>query len=366
MHKLLVINPGSTSTKIAIYEGGKANFSTVLRHKTEELDKFSSIYDQYQFRKDTIIETLKSYNIDLSKLSAVVGRGGAIRPLQGGTYRVNQQMLDDCRSGYTAQHAANLGAVIAHEIADERNIPAFVVDPPVVDELSDLARVTGLPNMTRHSLFHALNQKATARRAAEELGKSYEESRLIVAHLGGGISIGAHLGGKVVDVNNCYDSEGPLMPERSGTLPIGAVVKMCFSGEYTQDQIKKMLTGKGGIVAHLGTNDMRDVNKMIQDGDKHAELIYRAMAYQTAKAIGSRATVLIGQVDAIVITGGVAYDENLVNLIKERVTWIAPVKVYPGGDEMEALAQGAERILMGVEQAKDYDESTMLGDVCVL
>lgn len=362
MYKLLVINPGSTSTKIAIYEGSKANFLVTLRHKAEELDQFQTIYDQYQYRKNAIIEALNSFDINLDKLSAVVGRGGAIRPLQGGTYRVNQQMLDDCRSGYTAQHASNLGAAIAHEIASERNIPAFVVDPPVVDELSEVARVSGLPNMARSSVFHALNQKATARRAATELGKSYQESRIIVAHLGGGISIGAHEGGKVIDVNNCFDSEGPIMPERSGTLPIGTVVEMCFSGEFTQEQIKKMLTGKGGVVAHLGTNDMRDVCKMIEDGDKHAELVYHAMAYQTAKAIGSRATVLKGQVDAIVITGGIAYDDNLVNLLKERVGWIAPVKVYPGEDEMEALAKGAERVLSEVEQAKDYNETTILNE----
>lgn len=360
MQKLLVINPGSTSTKIAIFDEDKPSFLVTIRHPAEELEKYATIYDQFTFRRDAITQTLETFGVGLDKLTAVVGRGGAVRPLVGGTYNINDQMLEDCRVGFSANHASNLGAVIAHEIATERSISAFVVDPPVVDELSDVARVSGFPGMPRKSVFHALNQKATARRAAREIGKDYESARIIVAHLGGGISIGAHENGRVVDVNNCYDSEGPIMPERSGTLPIGAVVKICYSGEYSQEEVKKMLTGHGGMVAYLGTNDMRDVAKMIEAGDRQAQLVFDAMAYQVGKAIGSRATVLKGKVDAIVLTGGVAYDEDLVKNICERVAWIAPVKVYPGEDEMEALAKGALRVLTGMEAAKDYDDTNFV------
>jgi butyrate kinase len=354
MEKVLAINPGSTSTKIAVYENLDPLMLVTIRHQTEELEKFDNIVEQYPFRKQAILETLVTHKIDLGKLTGVVGRGGAVRPLPGGTYRINEQMLEDCRMGYSGQHASNLGAIIADEIAQELGIPSFVVDPPVVDELSDVARVTGLPGMTRMSMFHALNQKAVARRASRELGIKYEDARLIVAHMGGGTTIGAHEGGRVVDVNNGYDSEGPLTPERAGTLPVGAIVKLCLSGEHTAKEIGKMLCGKGGMVAHLGTNDMREVVKKIEAGDKEAKLIYEAMAYQTAKAIGSRATVLRGRVDAIVITGGIAYDEHLVEMITGRVAWIAPVKVYPGEDEMRALAEGSLRVLKGEEEAQEY------------
>lgn len=354
MEKMLVINPGSTSTKIGVFENLDPIMLVDIRHQAEDLEPFQTIAEQYTFRKKVILETLKNHHINLDKLTAVVGRGGAIRPIDGGTYRINEQMLEDCRVGYSAQHASNLGALISKEIASEYGVPSFVVDPPVVDELSDLARVTGLPGMKRASLFHALNQKAVARRAAKELGLKYENARLVVAHLGGGTTIGAHENGRVIDVNNGYDSEGPFSPERSGTLPVGAVVKLCLSGEHSIEEIRKMLVGKGGVFAHLGTNDMREVVKKIESGDEEAKLVYEAMAYQVAKAIGSRATVLRGRVDAIVITGGIAYDEHLVEMITGRVAWIAPVKVYPGEDEMKALAEGALRVLKGQEEAKDY------------
>jgi len=268
MNRILVINPGSTSTKVAVYEGDQPVFEKSLSHSNADLERFSTIYEQYGFRKMAIEQSLDEAGIMPDQLTAVVGRGGGLRPLRGGVYRVKARMLEDCRIGYSASHASNLGAIIAHEIAAENGLAAFVVDPPVVDELNDLARCSGLPGMSRKSLFHALNQKATAYRAAAAMGIEYAQARIIVAHLGGGITIGAHEHGRVVDVNNGYDAEGPMAPERAGTLPVGDVVKLCFSGRYSHDEVKRMLVGAGGMVAHLGTNDMRRVREMIEAGDR--------------------------------------------------------------------------------------------------
>jgi len=267
-------------------------------------------------------------------------------------------MLDDCRQGVFGVHAANLGAVIAHEIATENGIPAFVVDPPVVDELDDVARVTGHPDISRKSMFHALNQKAVARRCAEEIGLEPSQARLIVAHLGGGITVAAHDRGRVVDVNNGYDAEGPMAPERAGTLPAGDLVQLCFSGKYGLEEIQRMLVGRGGLMGHLGINDLREVRSRIDSGDQKAKLCYVAMAYQIAKCIGSYACVLIGQVDAIVLTGGMAHDQDFTSMIIQRVNWIAPVRIYPGENEMESLAHGALRVLCGTETAQEYDSAT--------
>jgi butyrate kinase len=356
MNKILVINPGSTSTKVALFLDLSKQFEHVIRHDACELAKYECIYDQYNWRKMMILEQLKSEKLDMKTLSAVVARGGAVRPMKSGTYRINDQFKEDCRSGYSGQHASNLGAILADEIAAELGIDSFVVDPPTVDEMQAVARITGLPDMHRKSRFHALNQKASARKAANTLGKEYVETRLIVAHLGGGISVGAHMSGRVVDVNDCYDSEGPLMPERAGTLPVGQVVDMCFSGRYNRKQIEHKLVGQGGLVAHLGTNNLEDVVRRIEAGDIGAELVYKAMAYQCAKHIAASAAVLKGRTDAIVITGGMAYDNRLVTLISERVEWIAPLLIYPGDNEMEAMAHGAYRVLTGEEEAKNYDE----------
>lgn len=353
-YRVLAINPGSTSTKIGVFENEKQIFEKTLRHSTEQIEQFEKIVDQYEFRMKIILDTLKENDIHIDTIKTVVGRGGALRPIEGGTYAINELMLEHCRIGYSAQHASNLGAIIAKEIADKLEVPSFVVDPPVVDEMQEISRVTGISGIERKSKFHALNQKSVARRAAKELGKKYEDCNIIVAHLGGGISVGAHEKGKVVDVNDAYDGIGPFTPERSGSVPAGALVKMCFSGEYTLADIKKMLTGKGGLVAHLGTNDARQVSQRAESGDKKAKLIYDAMAYQVTKEIGSCASILSGNVDAVVITGGIAYDTNFVKNITDRTAFIAPIKVYPGEDELAALAGGALRVLRGEEKPKQY------------
>ena len=352
--RLLIINPGSTSTKIAIYDNEKPVLEETLRHSTEELAKYEKIYDQYEFRKNIILETLNEKGINLTKLSAVVGRGGLLKPIDGGTYKVNERMLEDLKVGVLGEHASNLGGILAHEIASQLNIPAFIVDPVVVDEMEDVARISGMPELERKSIFHALNQKAVARRAAKELGKAYNEVNLIVAHLGGGVSVGAHKKGRVVDVNNALDGEGPFSPERTGGLPVGDLAKLCFSGKYTLAEMKKKIKGNGGLVAYLGTNDAREVGKMIQNGDKKAELVYKAMAYQVAKEIGSLAAVLEGKVDGIILTGGIAYDKEFTKWIIDRVSFISKVFVYPGEDEMIALAEGGLRVLRGEEEAKVY------------
>ncbi len=352
--RILTINPGSTSTKIAIFDDEKPVFEEVLRHPSEEIGKFETIFDQYEFRKNIILETLNEKGINLTKLAAVVGRGGLLKPIAGGTYRVDENMLKDLKVGVLGEHASNLGGVLAYEIAEQLNIESFIVDPVVVDEMHDIARISGMPEIERKSIFHALNQKSVARRAAKDLGKAYNALNLIVVHLGGGVSIGAHEKGQVIDVNNALDGEGPFSPERSGGLPVGDLAKLCFSGEYTHKEIKKMITGNGGLVAYLNTNDGREVVEMIENGDKNAEIVYKAMAYQVAKEVGSAAAVLKGDVDGIVLTGGIAYDKMFVKWIEDRVFFISKVLVYPGEDEMIALAQGGLRVLNGEEDAKRY------------
>ncbi len=354
VYRLLIINPGSTSTKIAIYDNEKPVFEETLRHSSEELAPYKSIFDQYEFRKNVILETLSNKGINITKLSAVVGRGGLLKPIPGGTYGVNEEMLKDLKTGILGEHASNLGGVLAHEIASGLNIKAFIVDPVVVDEMDDIARVSGMPEIERMSILHALNQKAVARRASLDLGRKYEDLNLIIAHLGGGISVGAHKGGRVIDVNNALDGEGPFSPERAGGLPVGDLAKLCFSGKYTHDEIKKLITGKGGLVAYLDTNDGRVVEEKIVAGDEKAKLVFQAMAYQVAKEIGSCAAVLKGQVDAVILTGGLAYGKRLTNWIEERTSFISKVLVYPGEDEMIALAEGGLRILRGQEEAKVY------------
>jgi butyrate kinase len=353
-YKLLIINPGSTSTKIGVYEDENPILIETLRHSSEEIGNYNSIYGQFEFRKNVILEVLREKDFDINTLNAVVGRGGLLKPIEGGTYSVNEIMLEDLKVGVLGQHASNLGGIIANEIAKELNIPSFIVDPVVVDEMEEVARISGIPEIERKSIFHALNQKAVAKRYAGEVNKKYEDINVIVAHMGGGISVGAHRNGRVVDVNNALDGEGPFSPERSGGLPVGDLVKMCFSGKYTHDEIKKKINGKGGYVAHYNTNDARAVAQAMRDGDKKAELLLHAMAYQIAKEIGKCAAVLCGKVEAIILTGGIAYGKDIVDCIKERVGFIAPVIVYPGEDELLALAQGGIRVLKGEETAKEY------------
>lgn len=352
--KLLTINPGSTSTKIGVFENENLIFEQTLRHSTDEIGSYEKIYDQYEFRKRIILESLKANNIELNSLDTVVGRGGLLKPIEGGTYVVNDTMLEDLRIGVLGEHASNLGGILAYEIANEIGVNAFIVDPVVVDELQDVARISGLKEIERKSIFHALNQMAVSRRYAKSLGREYNELNLIVAHLGGGISVGAHEKGRVIDVANALDGEGPFSPERTGSLPVGDLIKLCYSGKYTHDEVKKMIKGNGGLVSYLNTNDAREVVKMIDDGDKYAELIYYAMAYQVAKEIGAQATVLKGKVDAIILTGGVAYDKMFTNWVVEMVNFLSEVVIYPGEDELTALAEGGLRILRGEEHPKIY------------
>jgi butyrate kinase len=353
-YRILVINPGSTSTKIGVFDNEVSIFEKTIRHETESINNFASIIDQYEFRKTTILETLDNEGINISKLSAVCGRGGLLRPIKGGTYSVNDLMLTDLRSGYAGQHASNLGGIIAFEIASGLNIPAFIVDPVVVDELEPIARISGFSLIERKSIFHALNQKAVARRVAKELGEKYNDLNLIVTHMGGGITVGVHKQGKVVDVNNGLHGDGPFSPERAGTVPVGDLVALCFSGEYYREEIMKKLVGQGGLVGYLGTNDAVKVEQQIAAGDEEAKLIYDAMAYQVAKEIGSASAVLSGKVDAIILTGGLAYGKGFVKAITDRINWIADVIVHPGENELQALAEGALRVLRGEEEEKVY------------
>ena len=353
-YKLLIINPGSTSTKIGVYEDEKEIFVETLRHSSEEIAKYDSIFDQKGFRKDVIMNVLRENNFDVNTLDAVVGRGGMLRPILGGTYEVTDKLVEDLKVGVSGQHASNLGGILANEIAKEVGIKSFIVDPVVVDELQDVARISGMPELPRRSIFHALNQKAVAKRYAKECGKRYEDLNLIVVHMGGGVSVGAHKNGKVIDVNNALDGDGPFSPERAGSVPVGDLVKLCFSGKYTESEIYSKIVGKGGYVAYLNTNDARDVLKAKEEGDEYASLIFEAFIYQICKAIGEMSTVLNGKVSQIILTGGIAYSPVVVNAIKERVQWISDVTVYPGEDELLALAQGALRVLNGEEEGKVY------------
>lgn len=350
----LVLNPGSTSTKLAVFSNMEPAFTETLRHSSEELAKFSNVIDQFGYRRELVLGALQRAGIKPGELDAVVGRGGLLKPIPGGTYLVNSEMIKDLKTEERGSHASNLGGLIADSIAGELGIPAYIVDPVCVDEMEPIARISGMPENPRESLFHALNQKAIARRAALDIGKEYAELNLIVAHLGGGISVGVHARGRVVDVNNAIPGEGPFSPERSGGVPVGKLVRMCFSGLYTEADMMKKLVGKGGLVAYLDTNDAVEVESRMEKGDREAALVYQAMAYQVAKEIGGCAAVLRGEVDAVIITGGIAHSSMLVKLIEDKVSFIAPVKVYPGEDEMEALAAGGLRVLTGNEKAKSY------------
>lgn len=354
--KILVINPGSTSTKIAVFEDIKSILLKTLRHTPEELSKFEDVPSQYEFRKEVILNELKLAQIEIEDIDAVVGRGGLLRPIPSGVYEVNDKMKQDLRySSGKPQHASNLGALIADDIA--KSLPAaraFIADPIVVDELQDVARITGLPELPRQSVFHALNQKAVARNYARLVEKKYEDLNLIVAHLGGGISIGAHKKGRVVDVNNALDGYGPFSPERAGTLPSGGLVDMCFSGKYTYEEMKKKVVGHGGLMAHLGTNQAHEAEERALNGDKKADLILHAMSYQIAKNIGACVAVLEGKVDAVLLTGGMAQNKTVVGYIRKYIDWIGNIKIYPGEDEMSALAMNALAVLKGEMECKEY------------
>ena len=353
--KILVINPGSTSTKIAVYDGHKSVFLKTVKHSVEQLAKYDKISDQYEFRKEVILNELIHAEIDIEQIDAVVGRGGLVKPIESGVYEVNEALKEDLRKGVLGEHASNLGGLIADDIA--KSLPkarAFIADPVVVDELDDVARITGLPEMPRRSVFHALNQKAVARTFAASRDRKYEDINVIVAHMGGGITVGAHRKGRVIDVNNGLDGYGPFSPDRAGTLPTGALVDACYSGKHTYEEMRKKISGNGGLMAHLGTNQVHEVEEMIEKGDEHAKLILEAMAYQVSKAIGGAAAALKGLVDGVLLTGGIANSEFVVDYIKARVSFLAPVIVYPGEDEMKALAENANSALSGEVEIKEY------------
>ncbi|HKK58162.1 MAG TPA: butyrate kinase [Salinivirga sp.] len=354
-YRILAINPGSTSTKIAVYENDKSLFLKTLRHNCDELEKFEKVADEFQFRKDIILQELANAEIEIESLSAIVGRGGLIKPVEGGCYVVNDRMIEDLKKAERGEHASNLGALIAHNIAREvKDAQAFIADPVVVDELQDVARFAGHPKFERKSIFHALNQKAIGRIHARSMHKKYHDLNFIVAHMGGGISVGAHRKGKVIDVNNALDGEGPFSPERTGTLPAGDLAKLCFSGEFTLEDVKKMIKGKGGLVAYMDTNDAYSVEKAAGSGDEKAKIVQDAMCYQVGKAIGEMSAVLKGEVDAILLTGGIAHNKYLVDYVREMVGFVAPIVVYAGEDEMKALATNALYALTNEIEIKEY------------
>ncbi|MDR1736221.1 MAG: butyrate kinase [Oscillospiraceae bacterium] len=354
-YRVLTLNPGSTSTKFALYDDETLMLLKIVRHDKEELAAFGSVLDQKEFRKRCVINDLALAGLDMGTLDAVAGRGGLLKPIESGTYRINGAMLEDLRRATAAIHASALGAVIASEIAAELQIPAFVVDPIVVDEMDRNAKLTGIPGIERSSVFHALNQKAVARRLSLELNKPYENCRFVVAHLGGGITVGAHRYGRVIDVNDALSGEGPFTPERSGGIPAVPLIRMCFSGEFSQEEMIDRVVKSGGLRAYLGTNDLRGVQKMINDGDEFAALVMDSMAYQVSKEIGAMAAVLEGKIDAIILTGGLAHSSRFTGAIKQRVDTFAPVHVFPGEDEMLALLDGALRVLRGEITPTEYE-----------
>lgn len=350
---ILAINPGSTSTKIATYNDLNCTWQQTIRHSAEELKVYKQIADQFDFRKSLILRTLQEAGID-THFDAVIGRGGLIRPLEGGVYEINEKMKQDMLHAKRS-HASNLGGLIAAEMAAlTLGCRAFIADPVVVDELMPQARISGMKELPRLSIFHALNQKAIARRYAQERGKHYENLNLVVCHLGGGISVAAHRQGCVIDVNNALDGEGPFSPERAGTLPAGQLIDLCFSGEFTREEMKKKISGRAGLISHLGTTDIVSITQAIEEGDEHARLILDAMIYGVAKQVGAMCVTLCGQAEAIVLTGGIAYSNYVVNKLRQQVEFLAPVVVYPGEDELEALAANALGALNGELTIKQY------------
>jgi butyrate kinase len=357
-HRILVINPGSTSTKVAVYDDSEPIATIKMAHSGEELAQFPNVLAQLGFRREAILAELAKAGIDISSLDIVMGRGGLLKPIPSGVYRVDEAMISDLVHS-PREHASNLGGLLAREIADRAGVEAYIADPVVVDELDDVVRITGVPQIERISIFQPLNQKAVARRYAESIDKKYEELNLIVAHMGGGISIGAHRQGRVVDVNNALGGEGPFTPERAGSLPGEALAELCFSGKYTLRQVKRMLVGEGGLLALLGTNSVQEVVERIEAGDERAREVLSAMSYQTGRWIGGAAAVLRGAVDAIILTGGIAYNTPVTDYITEMVSFIAPVVVIPGEDELEALASCALRLLTDRTAAQNYANSVL-------
>ncbi len=355
MKKILAINPGSTSTKFAIYEGKTAIFEHTLRHEAQEIAKYSRVIEQLAWRKSLIIEGLKQYDVELSDIEAVVGRGGLTHPIQGGIYAVNDELYADTRDS-KQEHASNLGALLAREIAQEcgKGVGSYIADPVVVDELSEVARISGHPLFPRRSAFHALNSRAIARHHATDSGSRYEDMSLIVVHMGGGVSVSVHDKGRIVDVTNALSGDGSFSPERAGRIEPMALVDACYSGKYSQKQMQKMLVGEGGLVAHLGCNSMYQVVMAALDGVEESRLIVEAFCYNVSKDVGAMATTLSGKVDGILITGGIAFNDTITGMLKKRLDWIAPVTVYPGEDELGALVSSVVGVLKGEITPKVY------------
>ncbi len=352
-YRILAINPGSTSTKVALYEEERPVFDFTLRHTTAELARFTDIIQQLAWRRGLILDALRERGCSLNELSAVIGRGGLIRPVPGGVYEVNSRMRYDLRNA-KMKHACNLGGLLAAQIAHMARVKAYIADPPVVDEMDDVARITGMPMCTRYPISHALNQKATARLHCKHAGLAYEQSNLIVAHMGGGISVAAHRKGRIVDVNNALDGDGPFAPDRAGGIPSSDLIKTCFSGKYTEAELLRFVSSQGGLVAHLGTNSVMQAMERIAQGDERARKVMDAMCYNIAKQICAMAAPLSGQVDAIVLTGGIAFNEPVVEYIRTHCSFLAPVTVYPGENELESLALNALVVLRGIVEPKTY------------
>jgi len=352
---ILVVNPGSTSTKVAVFQNRKQLFMMNIQHPQEELAKFNRIADQFDFRKQAIIDELVKSGIDILKMNIVVGRGGLLKPIAGGVYKVNEAMAKDIQNPM-GEHESNLGGPIANELAKfiGKGVYAIIVDPTCVDELEEIARISGMPELPRKSFLHALNQRAVARTYARGINRQYEEINVIVAHMGGGVSVGAHYKGRIIDVNNGLNGDGPMSPERSGGVPAGQLVELCFSGKFTKEEILKKLKGKGGFTAYLGTSNAVAIEKRIEEGDMYAKLIYHAMAYQVAKEIASLSAVLKGEVDGIILTGGLAYGQTIIDIITEMVKHLGPVHIYPGENEIEALAMNGFMVLNGEIEPKEY------------
>ncbi len=359
-HELLVINPGSTSTKIAWYSDLEEKWTDVVSHDPATIASFHGVAAQYEFRMETIEKAMEAKGYSLDDLDGVVGRGGIIDPIPGGTYGVDDVLLERLKSGKPWDHASNLGGILARAIASVRGIPAMIVDPVSVDELSDVARLTGLPELPKVSLNHALNVKATVRRASRELGLDWTKENYVVVHIGGGMTICAHSQGRLVDFDS-GNEYGPFSPERAGGLPAGDLVSLCFQGTMTLPELKKKLAGKGGVMAYLGTSDMREVARMAAEGDEKARLVRNAMSYGIGCSIGAMAAAMSGRVRAVIFTGGVSHDSQFVSSIQRKIQWVAPSLIYPGEGEMRALAEGALRVLTGEEKAKSYAD-TVKGD----
>lgn len=352
-YRILAVNPGSTSTKLAVYEDDRQIFGASLQHSHTDLSPFTTVLDQFEWRKGLVEQALAEAGISVQSFDAVIGRGGIISPVESGIYLVNDDLVHDLRNA-RMQHASNLGGLIAHDIAAESGIPAYIADPVVVDEMMPYARLSGVPELPRESIFHALNQKAVARLFASESDRRYEDLNLIVCHMGGGITVSAHRKGRVIDTTNALDGCGPFSPERSGSLPPGPLIRLCFSGKYTEAELIKMVHGRGGLMAHLGTTSIPEILERIDAGDLHAMLVLRAMCYTVAKEIGAMSVTMKGDVDAILITGGMAHSKRITDFVAEHVSFIAPIFVYPGENELKALASNALAALRGEREVHNY------------